>query len=125
MSRNIAILGSAVTLFAGSAAAEVPRVVADIAPVHSLVSQVMTGLGTPELIVAPGASPHGYSLRPSNAAALDEADLVFWVGDALTPWLANAVTTLAEDARVIELIELDGVLRLEPEERRVYRTAWA
>ena len=120
MSRNLAVLGAAVTLFAGTAAAEVPRVVTDIAPVHSLVSQVMAGLGTPELIVAPGASPHGYNLKPSNAAALEEADLVFWVGEALTPWLSNATKTLAEDASVIALIDLDGVLRLETREDAVF-----
>lgn len=120
MSRNLAALGSAVTLLAGTAMAEVPRVATDIAPVHSLVSQVMGGLGTPDLIVAPGASPHEYSLRPSNAAALESADLVFWVGEALTPWLADAATTLAGDASVTELLELEGVRRLETREDAVF-----
>ena len=120
MSRNLAALGSAVTLLAGTAMAEVPRVATDIAPVHSLVSQVMGDLGTPDLIVTPGASPHEYSLRPSNAAALESADLVFWVGETLTPWLADAATTLAGDADVTELIELEGVLRLETREDAVF-----
>src|SRR6056297_3624267 len=120
MSRNLAALGSAVTLLAGTAMAEVPRVATDIAPVHSLVSQVMGDLGTPDLIVTPGASPHEYSLRPSNAAALESADLVFWVGEALTPWLADAATTLAGNADVTELIELGGVLRLETREDAVF-----
>ncbi len=100
-------------LFAGCAAAEAPRVAVDIAPVHSLVARVMEGLGSPDLIVAPGASPHEYSLRPSEAKALQEADVVFWIGRTLTPWMGDAIATLAEDAAVTELLELDGTTRLD------------
>jgi zinc transport system substrate-binding protein len=65
---------------AAPAAADVPRVAADIAPIHSLAAMVMGDLGEPALIVRPGASPHGYAMRPSEAGALQEADLVVWVG---------------------------------------------
>ncbi|MEQ8901623.1 MAG: zinc ABC transporter substrate-binding protein [Roseovarius sp.] len=90
--------------FAGAAQAEAPKVVADITPVHSLVAQVMEGAGTPDLLIAPGASPHGYAMRPSEAAALEAADLVFWIGEGLTPWLEGSIASLAEDAHVIALL---------------------
>ncbi|SHI47039.1 zinc transport system substrate-binding protein [Palleronia salina] len=90
---------------ATGAAAEVPRVATDIAPVHGLVARVMEGLGTPEMIVEAGASPHGYSMRPSEARALERAEAVFWVGSALEPWLEGAIETLAEGAAVIELLD--------------------
>jgi hypothetical protein len=93
---------------AGTAMADVPRVAVDIAPVHSLVARVMEGVGEPSLIVQPGASPHEYSLRPSEAAALQEADIVVWVGEDLTPWMAGAVGTLAAEADVTTLLEVDG-----------------
>ncbi len=57
-----------------------PDVAASIAPVHSLVARVMQGAGTPHLLLPPGASPHDHALRPSDAAALERAALVFWVG---------------------------------------------
>ena len=94
------------------ALASPPRVVTDIAPVHSLVARVMEGVGTPSLIVQPGASPHEYSLRPSEAQALQDADLVFWIGEDLTPWMADAVETLAPDAAVTALLETDGTTLL-------------
>jgi zinc transport system substrate-binding protein len=100
---------TAAILLAGSAFAEVPRVATDIAPVHSLVARVMGDLGTPDMVIAQGASPHGYSLRPSEAAALQEADVVFWIGEDLTPWLEDAIETLAGDATVTTLLEADGV----------------
>src|SRR6056297_3155487 len=108
MSRNLISLSFAASLLGGAAMADVPNVAADIAPVHSLVARVMQGVGEPSLIVAPGASPHEYNLRPSEAAALQEADLVFWVSPDLTPWLDDAIDTLSANATVTELLELDG-----------------
>ena len=95
-------------LLSTAALADVPRVATDIAPIHSLVSRVMEGLGTPDLVVSPGASPHGYSLRPSQAADLDRAEAVFVVGHALTPWLEGPLEQLAADAVVVELLETEG-----------------
>ena len=54
---------------AGAAQADVPRVAVDIAPLHSIVASVMGALGTPDLLVPPGASPHGNAMRPSEARA--------------------------------------------------------
>ena len=85
-----------------------PQVATDIAPVHSLVARVMEGVGAPALIVPPGASPHGYSMRPSEAAALNSAEVVFWMGEELTPWLEESIGTLAGDAHVIELLGAGG-----------------
>jgi zinc transport system substrate-binding protein len=73
----------------------------------------MEGVGTPDLIVQPGASPHEYSLRPSEASALQDADLVFWIGPDLTPWLTDTIETLAPDAAVTALLEADGTIELE------------
>lgn len=89
-----------------------PRVVSDIAPVHSIIARVMEGAGEPVLLLPPGASPHGYALRPSEAAALEAAEIVFWVGPAYTPWLADALANLAGDARQLALQEAEGVTLL-------------
>ena len=86
----------------------VPKVATDIAPVHSLVSQVMAGVGEPSLLVQSGASPHNYSLSPSEARALQEADLVLWVGEGLTPWLERSLENLAPDSKKIELLHAKG-----------------
>jgi zinc transport system substrate-binding protein len=95
------------------ALADMPRVAVDIAPVHALVAQVMAGVGTPDLVLPPGVSPHGYAMRPSDAGALQEADLVIWVGPELTPWMEGPLDTLAGDAARLGLLALDGVRRLD------------
>ena len=113
MSRKLLTLPLTATLMGGGAYADTPQVAVDIAPVHSLVARVMDGVGTPDLIIQSGASPHEYSLRPSEAAALQNADLVFWIGPDLTPWLTDTIETLAPDAAVTALMEADGTIELE------------
>jgi zinc transport system substrate-binding protein len=104
---------SAITLLTGSAAiADSPRVVTDIAPVHSLVSWVMDGIGKPDLIVPNETSPHDYRLRPADAEALESAGLVFWMGEGLTPWMERALDSLSGEATIIELLALDETATL-------------
>lgn len=102
---------AALSAFAAPVAAE-PRVVADIPPVHALAAEVMRGIGAPELILPPGAHPHDYAMRPSEAALLFDADVVFWIGAGLTPWLATAIEGLAAQAASVELGEAEGVKHL-------------
>ena len=104
----------------GISRADVPSVAVDIAPVHSLVAQVMGKLGNPALVISPGASPHGYSLRPSEAQALQDAGIVFWVSAGLTPWLADTIVTLAPDATRVELLEVDGTTELAMREGALF-----
>lgn len=108
--RRLSLLAgtAALSLMALSARAEAPKVVADIAPVQSLVARVMAGVGTPDQILPPGASPHGYSMKPSEARNLSQANLVVWIGEALTPWMEMPLDSLAGNARVIELMEAPG-----------------
>ncbi|MBV7410352.1 zinc ABC transporter substrate-binding protein [Maritimibacter sp. DP1N21-5] len=84
--------------------ADAPRVVTDIAPVHSLVSQVMAGVAEPQLLLDGSADPHSVQLKPSQARGLTEADLVIWMGEDLEPWLARLVANLSE-GQSIELLE--------------------
>ena len=109
MSRKLLPVSLTAILMGGTAVADVPNVAADIAPVHSLVARVMEGVGEPDLIVPSGDSPHSFSMRPSAAEALQNADLVFWIGEDLTPQLGDAIETLAEGASVTTLLEVDEI----------------
>lgn len=120
MSRKLLPVSITAALMGGTAMADVPNVAVDIAPVHSLVARVMEGVGTPDLIVPSGASPHEYNLRPSEAAALQEANLVFWIGEDLTPWMEGAVETLADGATVTTLLESDGTVLLDFRENALF-----
>lgn len=88
-------------------------VVVSIKPIHSLVAAVMEGAGTPELIVKGAASPHTYSLTPSQARALHNAELVFWVGHELETFLEKPIESLGDGAKQVELMDAHGLTRLD------------
>ncbi len=90
------------------AVAEVPRVVTDTPVVQSLVQQVMGDLGQPESLLAAGGDAHHYQLRPSQARSLQEADLLVWVGPALTPWLEQPAADLTAKGNALALLDQPG-----------------
>lgn len=110
--RNLVASLFALAVSQGAAHADFP-VVVSIKPIHSLVSAVMEGVGTPELIVKGAASPHTYSLTPSQARALQNAKLVFWVGHELEAFLEKPIATLGAGAKHIELMDAHGLVRLD------------
>ncbi|MCG6883514.1 MAG: zinc ABC transporter substrate-binding protein [Silicimonas sp.] len=110
------ILAFIAASLAAPSTADAPKVAADILPVHSLVARVMEGVGAPELILPPGADPHGYSMRPSEAAALEESDAVFWIGPALTPWLEKPLSVLSGKAERVALLDAPGTVLREVSE---------
>ncbi|MBC7151905.1 MAG: zinc ABC transporter substrate-binding protein ZnuA [Rhizobium sp.] len=103
---------TAALLLTPSLALAAPQVVVSIKPIHSLVAAIMQGVGEPSLIVEGAASPHTYSLKPSNARALENADVVFWVGHGLEAFLEKPLEALAGKATVVELEEAPGLVRL-------------
>lgn len=86
-----------------------PRIVASIKPVHSLVAGVMQGVGEPSLLVRGGASPHEYNLRPSDARAINEADIVFWIGPELESFLVKPLNNVKGKVRSVALLDAPGV----------------
>lgn len=100
-------------LTAGTAHAEVPNVVVSIKPIHSLVASIMQGVGEPALIVEGAASPHTYSMKPSNAAALEKANIVFWVGHGLEAFLEKPLESLGSKAKIVELDDAPGLEKLK------------
>lgn len=88
------------------------RVLTSIKPIHSLVSGVMSGVGEAELLLDGASSPHTYSLKPSQARSLQEADVIFWVSDELEVFLEKPLETLGQNARIVALEDVPGLTKL-------------
>ena len=97
-----------------------PKVAATISPVHSLASFLLSGTGgVPELLVAGDASPHHFHLRPSGAAILEDADVIFWVSENLESSLAKPIAARAAPGAAVELLSAldeDILIHYEGEE---------
>ncbi|MFO0998263.1 MAG: zinc ABC transporter substrate-binding protein [Alphaproteobacteria bacterium] len=104
-----AMLAALAVLVEPAAVSAAPRVVASILPIHSLVAGVMEGVGVPVLIVKSTGSEHGYALKPSDARALKEADVVFWIGEDLETFLVKPLAALPKTARQVPLSATQGL----------------
>jgi zinc transport system substrate-binding protein len=95
-----------------SGQAEAPKVVASFKPIHSLVASVMQGVGEPYLLVKGSASPHTYAMTPSDAAALQDAAAVFWIGHDMEAFLEKSVDALGSRSKAVALEDTPGLTRL-------------
>lgn len=114
------LLSSSAMIAAPGAFAATPEVVVSIKPIHSLVASIMKGVGEPKLIVEGAASPHTYNMRPSNAAALQKADLIFWVGHGMEAFLEKPLEALGSKATVVTLEDAPGLTKLKFREGGVF-----
>ena len=105
--------------FFSSANAEI-KVVASIKPIHSLASYLMDGVTKPKLIVDGYSSPHGFALKPSHAKMLQEADIIFWVGEDVENFMEKPLDSIAKKADKIELLEIKGLNKLKFRERNIF-----
>ena len=105
--------------FFTSASTEI-KVVTSIKPIHSLASYLMDGVGKPSLIVNGYASPHAFSMKPSHAKMLQNADIIFWVGESMENFLKKPLSSIAKKAEKIELIEVKGLNVLKFRERNIF-----
>ena len=96
------------------------KVVASIKPIHSLASYLMDGIRKPDLIVDGYSSPHGFALKPSHAKMLQEADIIFYVGEDLENFLEKPLKSIAKKAEKIELMEIKGLNKLKFRERNIF-----
>ena len=109
------------TLFLGFSHAKAElQVVTSIKPIHSLASLLMDGIGTPKLIVDGSNSPHNFTLKPSHAKMLQNADLVFWVGEDIETFLEKPLGTVAKKAKKIELMEISQLKKLKFREKNIF-----
>jgi len=106
------LFGTALLFSSFSAIAEI-KVVTTIKPIHSLVSGVMDGVSNPTLIIEGSNSPHNFSLKPSHAKMLEEADIVFWIGEDLESFMEKPLNSLAKNAVQISFMDLKSIKKLK------------
>jgi zinc transport system substrate-binding protein len=99
-------------LFCAAPAWAAPDVVVTIRPLHSLTAQVMEGVGEPHLLLKTAASPHSYAMRPSDALALNRADLVIWTGESMETFLRRIIPGLSRETVVLTAAEAPGLTLL-------------
>ena len=119
--KKIHLISTLIGLLAFSTLAKADlKVVTSIKPIHSLASYIMDGVGSPGLIVDGYNSPHSFQLKPSHAKMLEQADIIFWIGEDLENFLEKPLATIAKKAEKIELLEIKGIKKSKFRERNIF-----
>ncbi len=83
-------------------------VVASLKPLGFIASAIADGVTPTEVLLPDGASEHDYSLRPSDAKRLQNADLVVWVGPEMEAFMVKTASAFP-DAKKVTISTLSGV----------------
>ncbi|QJD60897.1 zinc ABC transporter substrate-binding protein ZnuA [Pseudomonas sp. gcc21] len=83
MFRRLMLLFVGLSVSWSAASATTPTVLTTIKPVQLIAAAVLEGVGSPAVLLPPGASPHSYALRPSDRRAVLQAERIYWVGPDL------------------------------------------
>ena len=114
-----AIFFAFILIFTSSVRAEL-IVVTTIKPLHSLISNVMNGVGEPSLIIEGSTSPHSFTLKPSHAKLLEEADIIFWIGEGIETFMEKPLESIVKDAKVISFMHMDNINKLTFREKNIF-----
>ena len=110
-----------IVLFAGSLTANAEiKVVTTIKPLHSLISNVMDSLGEPSLIIEGSTSPHSFVLKPSHAKMIEQADIIFWIGEDIETFMEKPLESIAKNAKKISFMELASIEKLKFREENIF-----
>ena len=108
-------------ILAGTSSAKAElKVVTTIKPLHSLIANVMEGIGEPALILEGSTSPHSFILKPSHARLLEEADIIFWVGEDIETFMEKPLESIAKNAEKITFMNLDSITKLPFREENIF-----
>lgn len=97
------LLISCLTLWSISAQAQV-QILTSIKPLQLIAAAIQDGQGEPQALLPPGASPHYFVLRPSDAKRLDQADLFYWIGPDLENFLPRLVKQRSQPSVAVQTL---------------------
>lgn len=83
-------------------------VVASLKPLGFIASAIADGVTETQVLLPDGASEHDYSLRPSDAKRLQNADLVVWIGPEMEAFMDKTASAFPE-AKKVTISALPGV----------------
>jgi len=84
------------------------RVLTSIKPLQLIATAVQDGVGIPEVLLPPGASPHNYALRPSDVRRVREVDLLYWIGPDMETFLPRVL-----DSRTLPAVSVQSLPGLQ------------
>ncbi|BFM10005.1 zinc ABC transporter substrate-binding protein ZnuA [Simiduia litorea] len=90
----------------GSLSVQAAKLVVSIEPLAMLVEPLLGPNDSLHVLLKPNTSPHHYSLKASDMRALQQADLILWVGPDLEQFLQKPLATAPASLQLDQLLNL-------------------
>ncbi|MDF7667200.1 zinc ABC transporter substrate-binding protein ZnuA [Orbaceae bacterium ESL0727] len=75
-------------------------IVVSVKPIGFIVEAIADGVTDTSVLLPDGASPHTYSLKPSDLAKIHSAELVVWISEDMETFLPNVLKSVAESKQL-------------------------
>lgn len=83
------------------------NITVSIPPLAGIIAPLLDENDQISVILKPGASPHGFQLKPSDLRGLQSSDLIVWVGSPVDSWMQKTITNL--DKANVNLAKISGI----------------
>jgi len=93
-------------------ASETIGIITTIKPIDSLVSAVVGDTGKTISLIPSETSPHEFRLKPSDARALQNGNIIFYISPHLETSIVKVFETLPKNIKIINLMEETGIEHL-------------
>lgn len=90
-----------------SATVHAVNITVSIPPLAGIIAPLLDENDQISVILKPGASPHGFQLKPSDLRGLQSSDLIVWVGSPVDSWMQKTITNL--DKANVNLAKISGI----------------
>lgn len=92
--RKSILIGGLLFAMGFSSIANAINITVSIPPLAGMIKPLLSDEDRINVLLKPGASPHGFQLKPSNIRTLQDSDLVLWVGTAVDHWMKKPLQNI-------------------------------
>lgn len=86
-------------------------IVTSIKPIGFITEAIASSVVDTDILLPDGASPHAYSLKPSDLVKIKNAELIIWIGDDMETFLPSILKNIVESKQV-ELMQQPAISQL-------------
>lgn len=89
------------------------NVISSVRPIGFITEAIASGVTNTDILLPDGASPHTYSLKPSDLAKIKNADLIIWVGEDMEVFMPTVLKNVDEQKQIelMDVPEIKSLLR--------------
>ncbi|MDP3516117.1 MAG: zinc ABC transporter substrate-binding protein [Pseudohongiella sp.] len=107
---SFALLLSIVSLFINTTLQAQVSIVATIKPLQMIASAITDGINEPAVLIPSAQSYHHFVLRPSSVRAIDQSELLIWVGPELETYLVDVIEQQRPGTSVLQVLAIPGLV---------------